>query len=57
MTASFKSVLAEADPSLLESPHRPLRSADELVGEAVRFREPLMDGAGKGDLLRVAQIR
>ena len=34
----------EADPSLLESPHRPRRSADELVGEAARFREPIPEG-------------
>lgn len=43
-------------PSRLESPHRPLRSADELVGEAGRFREPIPDGAGKDDLLRGAQV-
>jgi len=42
------------DPHLLESPHRSLRSADELVGEAGRFREQITDGAGKDDLLRGA---
>ena len=36
---------------LLESSDRPLRSADELVGEAGRFREPIPDGVGKDDLL------
>ena len=46
----------EEYPSLLESPHRPLRSAHELVGEAGRFREPIPDGAGKDDLLRAAQV-
>jgi hypothetical protein len=46
----------EDDPSLFESPHRPLSSADELVGEAGRFREPIADGAGKDDLLRGAQV-
>ena len=38
-----------------ESPHRPLRSADELVGEAGRFREPIADGAGEDDVLRFAR--
>ncbi len=57
----------QGNPSLLQSPHRPLRSADELVGEAGRFREPMTDGAGKDppsrkatqgwhDLLRGAQV-
>ena len=46
----------EEDPSLLESPHRPLRSADEVVGEADRFREPIPGGAGKDDPLRAAQV-
>ena len=41
----------EEDPSLLASPHRPLRSAHDVVGEAGRFREPIPDGAGKDDLL------
>jgi hypothetical protein len=41
---------------LLESPHRPLRSADELIGEAGWFREPIRDGAAKDDLLRGAQV-
>jgi len=34
----------EEDPHPLESPDRPLRSADELVGEAGRFREPIEAG-------------
>jgi len=37
----------EEDLSLLESPHRPFRSADELVSLASRFRESTPDGAGK----------
>ena len=48
-THRFKSVLEH--PSPLESPDRRLRSADELVGEAGRFLEPIADGAGKDDLL------
>jgi hypothetical protein len=47
--------VVEEDPSLLESPHRPLRSADELVGETGRFRETIPEGAGGDDLLRGAQ--
>jgi len=46
----------EEDPTLLESPHRPLRSADEFVGEAGRLREPIPDGAGKDDPLRGVQV-
>jgi len=34
-----ESVLVEQGPSLLESPRRPLRSADE-IRSAGRFREP-----------------
>ena len=41
---------------MLESLHRPLRSADELVGEAGRFREPITDSAGKDDPLCGAQV-
>jgi hypothetical protein len=52
----FKSILAAEKPYLLESSHRPLCSANELVGEAGRFRETITDGAGKDDLLRSAQI-
>ena len=37
----------EEHPYLIESPHRPLRPDDELVGEAGRFPEPVTDGAGK----------
>ena len=55
-THRFKSVLVEEHRSPLESPDRRLRSADELVGEAGRFREPIPDGAGKDDLLRGAQV-
>jgi len=45
----FESVLGEEDPYQLESPHRPLRSADELVGEAARFRESITSStAGAG---------
>jgi hypothetical protein len=51
-----KSVLVDEDPYRLESPHRPLRSADELAGEAGRFREPITDGAGKDDPLRGAPV-
>jgi hypothetical protein len=46
----------EEDPSLLESLHRPLRSADELIGEAGRLWEPIPDGAGNDNLLRSAQV-
>jgi hypothetical protein len=44
----------QEDPSLLESPYRRLRRADEVVGEAGRFREPIPDGAGKDPASRKA---
>lgn len=46
----------EEDPSLLKSSYRPLCSADELVGEAGRFRETMPDGAGKDDPPCAAQV-
>jgi len=45
-----------SSPPLLESPTRPLHSADELVGEAGRFREPISDGAGRDNPLRGVQV-